>query len=171
MTENKALFFARLESKYGGNPLRYFEHVRRTAIIAMDEGHVYDPDIICTCLLHDALEDTEDIDSGIIEQFFGKEVVRRVTLLTKIPKEGYFERLKYADPMTKFVKLCDRLDNLRSIGDNRDFVVKTYFDTKKLLREADMYNATLPFCVKDTLASVEGMAGLLYNKWKIEQLI
>jgi (p)ppGpp synthase/HD superfamily hydrolase len=120
-TENKASFFARLEprlapselvkvraayylAKYGhraqvrketdgqGNLLRYFEHVRRVAIILMDEADCYDPDLICTALLHDALEDTED-------------------------KEGYADRLRLADDETLLVKACDRLDNLRSLGE------------------------------------------------------
>ena len=146
MSENKATFFARLESrlapsdlvrvrgayylaKYGhraqvrketdefGKPLRYFEHVRRVAIVLMDEAHRFDPDLVCTALLHDALEDTDDIDGYVIEQFFGKEVARRVRLLTKDPKEGYVERLATADSDTVLVKACDRLDNIRSLSE------------------------------------------------------
>lgn len=144
MVENKSTFFARIEprlspsdltrvrgayymAKYGhraqvrkeknadGNPLRYFEHVRRVALILMDEALVHDPDLICTALLHDTLEDTEDIDAQIIEQFFGKKVARRVRLLTKDPKEGYIDRIRAADKDTILVKACDRLDNLRSL--------------------------------------------------------
>ena len=106
----------RKELAADGNPLRYFEHVRRVAIVLMDEAQVHDPDLVCTALLHDTLEDTEDIDSGIIEQFFGTNVARRVRLLTKEPKEGYVERLAWADKETVLVKACDRLDNLRSLG-------------------------------------------------------
>lgn len=156
MTENKASFFARLEprlapselvkvraayylAKYGhraqvrketdgqGHPLRYFEHVRRVAIVLMDEADCYDPDLICTALLHDALEDTEDIDSAIIEQMFGPAVARRVRLLTKDPKEGYVDRLKLADDETLLVKACDRLDNLRSLGETTSAFRKKQF--------------------------------------------
>lgn len=162
--ENKEIFFKRLEphlapsdlvrvrgayymAKHGhraqvrqeldnnGEPLRYFEHCRRVALIAMDEFSCYDPDIICTALLHDTLEDTQDIDAAIIEQFFGKDVARRVRVLSKIPKEGYLERLLAADSLTRFVKLCDRLDNLRSLPDDEKFRTKTIKETKEYLSE------------------------------------
>jgi GTP pyrophosphokinase len=163
MTENKASFFARLEprlapselvkiraayylAKYGhraqvrketdeqGNPLRYFEHVRRVALVLMDVAHCYDPDLVCTALLHDALEDTEDIDSAIIEQMFGTAVARRVRLLTKAPKEGYVDRLRLADDETLLVKACDRLDNLRSLGETTQA-----FREKQLLETVQTY--------------------------------
>jgi hypothetical protein len=161
VVENKATFFARLEprlapsdlvrvrgayylAKYGhraqvrkeldgeGHSLRYFEHVRRTAIILMDEAGVYDPDLVITALLHDALEDTDDIDALVIEQFFGFEVARRVRLLTKAPKEGYVKRLQGSDELTVLVKLCDRLDNLRSLGGDEAFRRKQLDETKRV---------------------------------------
>lgn len=173
MTENKATFFARLDprlspsdlvrvrgayymAKYGhraqvrkekdadGNPLRYFEHVRRVAIVLMDEAHVYDPDLVCTALLHDTLEDTDDIDAQIIEQFFGKEVARRVRLLTKEPKEGYIDRLRTADRNTILVKACDRLDNLRSLdGDG----VTEEFRQKQLMETQVKYRPLFHICI------------------------
>lgn len=163
MIENKAAFFSRLEprlapsdlvrirgayylAKYGhraqvrkeldceGHPLRYFEHVRRVAIILMDEEEVYDPDLIITALLHDALEDTDDIDALVIEQFFGAEVARRVRLLTKNPKDGYVDRLYTADEGTVLIKLCDRIDNLRSLaGCPEDFQKKQLEETRSTL--------------------------------------
>jgi len=156
--ENKASFFARLETrlapsdlvrvrgayylaKFGhraqvrkelgedGNPLRYFEHVRRVALVLMDEAKVYDPDLICTALLHDTLEDTEDIDAHIIEQFFGANVARRVRLLTKA-KDDYVARLQSADHGTILVKMCDRLDNIRSLdGTTEEFRARQLKET------------------------------------------
>lgn len=149
--ENKATFFARVESrlgpselaqirgayylaKYGhraqqrqekdaaGKPLRYFEHVRRVALVLMDEASCYDADLICTALLHDALEDTDDIDAGIIEHFFGSNVARYVQFLTKETKAGakpgqplYLDKLTSAPAQVILVKACDRLDNVRSL--------------------------------------------------------
>jgi len=159
VTENKAAFFARLEprlapsdlarvrgayylAKYGhraqvrkekdskGARLRYFEHVRRVAIVLMDEAKVFDPDLVITALLHDALEDTRDIDALVVEQFFGAAVARRVRLLTKVPKKGYVERLWDADRETVLVKICDRLDNLRSLGDDKAFRRKQIKETR-----------------------------------------
>jgi len=149
MNENKQTFFDRLQprlapseliavrgayymAKYGhraqvrketdesGFPLRYFEHVRRVAITLMDNAGIYDPELIIAALLHDSLEDCEDIDAPIIEHFYGPSVTRRVIHLTKNPgdgKEAYLTRLRGADPYTVVVKMCDRLDNMRSLGE------------------------------------------------------
>ena len=176
MSENKASFFNRVEprlspadltrergayvlAKYGhrahsrtetdtdGKALRYFEHVRRVAIILMDELRCYDPNLICTALLHDALEDTDDIDTAIIEQFFGLDVCRRVRLLTKIPKEGYLDRLIItADPQTIIVKICDRVDNLRSLSQSKEAF------QKKQLEETSQYISVFEGIVSDPSA-------------------
>jgi len=47
---------------------------------------------------------------------FGANVARRVRLLSKVPKEGYLERLHTADRETVLVKACDKLDNFRSLS-------------------------------------------------------
>ena len=38
------------KEEVNGKPLRYFEHVRRTAIILMDDMKIMDRDMIITCL-------------------------------------------------------------------------------------------------------------------------
>lgn len=162
--ENKASFFARLEprlapseltmiraayclAKFGhraqvrnevdsaGEPLRYFEHLRRTAIILMDDVNVYDPELICAALLHDSLEDTDDIDTAIIEKFFGSKVTRIVKTLTKVqgaPKDEYVKRLLHSDEDTILVKACDRLDNLRSLDSTTEaFKVRQLTETRE----------------------------------------
>lgn len=164
--ENKKSFFIRLEpilapsdivkirgayylAKYGhraqvrkeldlnGNKLRYFEHVRRTAIILMDEVNCFDPDLICSALLHDSIEDTEDLDSLIIESFFGKKVAQIVRILTNKPKEGYYDRLELNHDAL-LIKLCDRLDNLRSLPkDNVEFCLKQKNKTIPLLLKSE----------------------------------
>ena len=99
-----------------GKPTRYFEHVRRAAIILMDEVKIMDKNMIISALLHDAVEDTEDLSPELIEHCFGDEVAGMVNLLSKVPKEGYIERLQGCvnwRPLT--VKGCDKLDNLRSL--------------------------------------------------------
>lgn len=113
MTENRETFFARLEpftppsdllkiqvaymmAKYGhraqvrqeldgnGDHVRYFEHLRRTALILVDEAEVRDPNLICATLLHDALEDTRDVTAEIIESLFGHRVCQIVKLVSKV---------------------------------------------------------------------------------------
>ncbi len=165
MTENKASFFARLEprvspsqlvdikaayifSKFGhraqkrkekdadGNPLRYFEHVRRVAIIMIDEFNVYDPELISCALLHDCLEDTEDITIELLERMFGIRVARIVRRLTNQPFEGYYDRLATSGKDTILVKLCDRTDNVRSLGED---VVSQGFRLRKANETIDKY--------------------------------
>lgn len=63
----------RKELDADGNPVRYFEHVRRVALVLLDELHIRDPEMICTALLHDCLEDTKDVTEGIIEHLFGRK--------------------------------------------------------------------------------------------------
>lgn len=110
----------RKELDSSGNPIRYFEHLRGTALNAIDGLGINDPDIIIACLMHDSIEDTADIHPAMLEHLFGSHVAQMVTLLTKTAgeKETYFRRLSnYADAATVIVKGCDRLHNLRSMKD------------------------------------------------------
>lgn len=99
-----------------GNPMRYFEHPRRVALILLDELGITDWEMIVTAFLHDGLEDIRGLTPEMIESYFNTNVCRMVKLLTKDPKEGYWEQLsKRGDWKTLTVKACDRLDNLRSL--------------------------------------------------------
>lgn len=118
-----------------GKPTRYFEHVRRAALILMDELKIMDKNLIISALLHDCLEDTEDITSEMIEHCFGTEVISIVKCLSKVPKEGYIERLSNcSDGRILLVKGCDKLDNLRSLivpGTTLEFQKKQIKETKE----------------------------------------
>lgn len=70
-----------------GVNVRYFEHVRKVALIMLD-CNCFPKDIVCpeaiqAALLHDILEDTEDITAEMLELIFGKEVAFEVMMLTK----------------------------------------------------------------------------------------
>jgi len=127
----------RMELDENGNPLRYFEHPRRVALILMDTVGVTDPIILCAALLHDTVEDSEELSPAAIERYWGSEVASLVQLLSKIPKEGYVERLnKHGDWRTLLIKACDRLDNLRSL-DPAD--VSGEFRTRQLKETHELY--------------------------------
>jgi guanosine-3',5'-bis(diphosphate) 3'-pyrophosphohydrolase len=117
-----------------GRPLRYFEHPRRVALVLMDELKITDPILIIAALLHDGIEDTRDLTPEMIEFHFGHEVARIVALLSKVPKEGYHERLlNYGDWAVYLIKACDRLDNLRSLeGSSPEFRAKQVKETRQL---------------------------------------
>lgn len=119
-----------------GRPMRYFEHVRHVALIVMDELKIMDSALIIGALLHDSLEDTQDITADLIEHSFGGEVTELVMLLSKIPKEGYHKRLAECNNWKVItLKLCDRLDNLRSLmvpGTTLEFQKKQIKETKEI---------------------------------------
>lgn len=99
-----------------GKPTRYFEHVRRVAIVLMDEMQIMDRDMIIACLLHDSIEDCQDLSPELLEHSFGTNVTAMVKWLSKVPKEGYIERLNNCHNWKILaIKACDRLDNLRSL--------------------------------------------------------
>jgi len=118
-----------------GKHTRYFEHVRRVAIILMDEMKVMDRDMIITALLHDSLEDTHDLTAELLEHCFGQNVVSMVKKLSKVPKEGYIDRLiRCNDYKVIAIKACDRLDNLRSLmipENSLEFQKKQIRETKE----------------------------------------
>ena len=125
-----------------GNPVRYFEHVRRTAIHLLDLG-VRDCATICTALLHDMVEDTEDQQLAVtlLNTAFVNypEVEESVRALTKIPKEGYMERLAASMALPRgdivlLVKMADRFDNLSTLpAHDEAFCKKQLKETKEKL--------------------------------------
>lgn len=118
-----------------GEPLRYFEHLRRVALILIDDFGVRDWRLICAALLHDSLEDTKDITPEIIEHLFGARVCQIVKLLSKCPKEGYMQRLlDFGDQEIYLIKGCDRLDNLKSMElSTAAFIQKQVTETENVL--------------------------------------
>lgn len=161
MTENRASFFERLEpflapsvlldvqhaytlAKYGhraqvrkelddhGDPVRYFEHVRRVAIILVDEGKIVKPEMIIAALLHDVVEDAPNLPPALIEHCFGSDVCVIIKTLSKVPKDGYLDRFHMSTDWRPYViKACDRLDNLRSLSAaNEEFRLKQIAETR-----------------------------------------
>jgi GTP pyrophosphokinase len=105
-----------------GQPLRYFEHPRRVAIILLDEVRCREVDLVISAFLHDGTEDTRFLTKERIECYFGEKVAAMVTMVTKLPKtQGGFQP-DYVSNLKRFgnwkellLKACDRLDNLRSL--------------------------------------------------------
>ncbi len=110
-------------SKYGhrdqfrDDGRRYFEHPRAVAWIIIRELKLCNWKLIVLALLHDIKEDSYILSWHRTQVNFGKEVALSLKLLTKDPKEGYLERLKtYGTWREILVKICDRLNNLRTLG-------------------------------------------------------
>lgn len=110
---------------------RYFEHCRRVASILI-ERNAYNADSITLALIHDVVEDGFT-PPGVILKLFGAtlyrwafllskklpvfdEITGRVLVWGKIDIAPYFSSVAHAEQEVRMVKLADRLDNLRSIG-------------------------------------------------------
>lgn len=119
-----------------GKPERYFEHVRRVTLILLDEMKIKDKSMIVAGLLHDSFEDCEDLTPELIEHSFGEECCSIIQELSLVPKEGYLDRLNACNNWKVLaLKMCDRLDNLRSLmveGTCREFQKKQIKETKSL---------------------------------------
>lgn len=126
----------RKELDSNGAQVRYFEHVRRAAIILMDEIGCRDPDTIIAALLHDSLEDCEDMNEQMLEVCFGTRVAKMVKAVTKTKynKESYYAniaQMSSVEPNILLVKAADRIDNLRSMTNLPDkFIRKQCAETE-----------------------------------------
>lgn len=146
--------YHRAQTRKSGD--RYFEHCRHTALILIDTIGCAEPDLICAALLHDTLEDTR-LTAAHIEQFFGERVCQIVVRVTKKPKVGYVERLlKFGEWPELLVKLCDRLHNLRTMGEGTtaEWRQKQCLETKeKYLVLFERLHAAAPVRYSSAIAS------------------
>lgn len=108
----------------------YITHPIAVARICTEEIGLGATSIVCA-LLHDTVEDT-DITLGDIERIFGKKVKRIIDGLTKISGAFDFTTSDQAENFRKmiltlpddvrviFIKLADRLHNMRTLGSMRN---------------------------------------------------
>ena len=104
------------------------------AVAEIVAGLELDTDSICAALLHDTVEDcSEKTDLGEVEKKFGSAVAMLVDGLTKIvtlkvddKEEAHIENLRKMllamskDVRVIFIKLCDRLHNMRTLDAKPD---------------------------------------------------
>ena len=104
----------------------YIRHPLRVALILVEELGVDDEDLACAALLHDVLEEEHHpVDEAAVREQFGARVASLVVCLTDELKAAGLERgerkRRYLNRIGRehedciLVKLCDRLDNLRSL--------------------------------------------------------
>ena len=115
---------------------RYFEHPRRVALHLIDGIGLYDFETVVVGLLHDGYEDCPKYVTPLKVKIIGGEgAARKLRLISKVPKEGYVERLrKYADWQTLAAKLCDRYDNNDDLETADDA-----FQRKQTIETRDVY--------------------------------
>ena len=107
---------------------RYFEHLRATAIILIDELGITDVEMVISALLHDMLEDSFLLTPERIKITFGDRVSMLVTTVSKPKKNDsrfksgaerhrwYFEQVASSCVEAKLLKLADRLQNMRTLS-------------------------------------------------------
>ena len=115
------------EGQYRVSGEKYISHP--VAVAEIVAGLELDTDSICAALLHDTVEDcAEKTNLKEIEKLFGKDVAVLVDGLTKIvtlqvedKEEAHIENLRKMllamskDVRVIFIKLCDRLHNMRTL--------------------------------------------------------
>jgi guanosine-3',5'-bis(diphosphate) 3'-pyrophosphohydrolase len=96
----------------------YIVHPIRVAVCLVDELGFYSPKLVCSALLHDVIEDSA-VTREDISEWFDDQIAEIVWLLTKLEEVSlreYLARIEEAQETgAPIVKLCDRLDNLRSV--------------------------------------------------------
>ena len=118
------------EGQYRESGEEYICHPVAIAQICADMS--FDTDCICAALLHDIIEDCpERTNLGEVKKRFGESVASLVDGLTKLEDMRFdaktkeeksvenFRKMLFAisnDPRVIFVKLCDRLHNMRTIS-------------------------------------------------------
>jgi (p)ppGpp synthase/HD superfamily hydrolase len=123
-----------------GNKIEpYINHPLRVALILTEELHEYDTDLVCAAILHDTIgvnagtstispksqtDSQRDSLEARLKSEFGERVYSIVTTLAKPfakseEKERilgeYFRNIAKGPEDVRYIKLADRLDNIRSL--------------------------------------------------------
>ena len=105
----------------------YILHPCSVAKILAEEMDITDPEILAAALLHDTIEDVEEVTPEVVGEHFGNYVQAIVEGCTKVThrsgdKQAYSKRVHRKifsgaalRPEVMLVKLADRLHNLRTL--------------------------------------------------------
>jgi (p)ppGpp synthase/HD superfamily hydrolase len=110
-----------------GKEIPYVSHLLQVAGLVLEHGG--DWELAVAGLLHDSIEDCEEVTFEVLRKRFGAKVARIVASCSdllegdtpdrKAPwtlrKRRYLAHLAQADAAVRLVSACDKLDNLRSI--------------------------------------------------------
>ena len=124
---NKAIMFATVaheSQKRKGTDIPYILHPMEAAVIVSQIK--YDPDLICSALLHDVAEDSH-MSYDSIAAMFNERVADLVFFQSEDKSKSWKERKQHTldelrkldNEDKKIVCLADKLSNMRAI--NRDF--------------------------------------------------
>ena len=99
----------------------YINHPIALANVLANEGGVDDVTVLCAAVLHDTIEDTETTPEEL-QAIFGPKVASVVMEVTddkslekSVRKQRQVEHAPHMSREAKFVKLADKISNLRDI--------------------------------------------------------
>lgn len=115
------------QTRKGKDQEPYASHLLRVAGMVLE--HSGDPALAAVGILHDTIEDCQEVDRRVLHSRFGEELALRVDRLSDVlegdtperkspwleRKERYVARLGGADAPTRLVAGCDKVDNLRAL--------------------------------------------------------
>jgi (p)ppGpp synthase/HD superfamily hydrolase len=107
----------------------HINHSLRVALILTEELGLFDVDLICAALLHDILEKKSSKQTdckSILRSELGDDVCNIVSTVTRPilhdsdktkvdTLDKYFEGIANGSKSIRYIKLADRLDNIRSL--------------------------------------------------------
>jgi GTP pyrophosphokinase len=109
----------------------YIGHSLRVALILAEELKIHDTDLVCAALLHDARIPDDDLKE------FGERVYSTLSAIDSWAKEKaseeYFASMTKASKDTRYIKLAERLDDIRSMKGQsfKDKVTRYKEETQK----------------------------------------
>jgi (p)ppGpp synthase/HD superfamily hydrolase len=126
----------------------YINHPLKVALILTEELHLYNVNLVCAALLHDTIEKSRDNNRDILEdqlkKDFGDYIYNIVRTVTK-PKirsdekgkvlEEYFGNIAKSSTDVRYLKLADRLDNIRDLKNavHKDKILRYKQETQKYI--------------------------------------
>jgi (p)ppGpp synthase/HD superfamily hydrolase len=143
--------------KRGNKMEPYINHPIRVALILTEELHEYDIDLVCAAILHDTLETNTETFSNIpennnagrralleerLKSEFGERVFNIVNTVARPSAKNeekekilgeYFRNIARGSEDVRYIKLADRLDNIRSLKNamQKDKVLRYKEETQK----------------------------------------
>ncbi|MDP8888938.1 MAG: HD domain-containing protein, partial [Thermoproteota archaeon] len=109
----------------------YIGHSLRVALILAEELKIHHTDLVCAALLHDARIPDDDLKE------FGERVYSTLSAIDSWAKEKdseeYFARIAKASKDIRYIKLAERLDDIRSMKGQsfKDKVTRYKEETQK----------------------------------------
>ncbi len=121
------------EGVFRKNPkerIPYIEHPKAVVNNLIRYGYANDEVVLSVGWLHDVVEDCEDISFDDILREFGRYIAEGVEIMSRTgdfeDRAKYKSRLMQAPTKFKMVKLCDFLDNSRTIESLKPKSIRKY---------------------------------------------